>query len=75
MSDDELVVIREYRDSDYKYPELKLSLFEEVLIIDYVPARKVKITSDHLNRFLGLIIRSKKLSFREKVQLTKISFD
>jgi len=74
-----------YQSPEYKYPEVKLSLFEEELIIDYQPDQKrkkkeqdkdkVRIAFDHIDRFIALIKKTKDLPYKKKVQFTEISFD
>lgn len=74
-----------FRSPVSKYPELKLSLFEDVVIINYQPTRKrkkreqdqdiVKIKFDHVGRFIALVKKTKDLPYKEKVQFTEISFE
>lgn len=74
-----------FTSPERKYPEIKLSLCEEVVTIDYVPTRKrkkkeqdkdkVKIAFDHIDRLIALVKKTKDLPYKEKVQFTEISFD
>jgi len=74
-----------YTSPERKYPELKLSVFEDVVTIDSMPNRKrkkkeqdegiVKIAFDHIDRLLTVVRKVKDLPYREKVQFTNINFD
>lgn len=74
-----------YISPEYNHPELKLSVFEDVVTIDSMPNRKrkkkeqnkgiVKIAFDHIDRLLTIVRKVKDLPYREKIQFTDISFD
>ena len=74
-----------YISPESMYPELKLSVLEDVVIIDNHPNRKrkkkeldegiVKIAFDHIDRLLTMVRKVKDLPYREKIRFTDVNFD